>query len=1625
MFTSNKFTYRFASFIILLSLTFSGFQPVSVAAQSTDGIKRQLNAESGRVSFIGPESGLALSAARALGTFIRPQDPAMALANRYAPEFGIQDPARELTELKISRPADRRVIVRYQQTYQGVPVVGGELIVNTNQNGDLYSMNGEVSPNLSLPTQPTIASAQATQTALDVVAKWYDKTPADFVASEPELWIFDESLLQPSNRPVELVWRMEVSAVNNTAPVRELVLINAQRGSISLHFNQIDNAWAGTIASNPVQTSATTTVPSTSSERSDNPGISQFTTENIPALAPITLYVATTGNDSNFCTAIALPCLTINGAIGKAVAEDTIKVAVGIYYEQVLINKNLTVSGGWNSTFTTQSDRSTIDGQGVRKGIASDPAIVTIDRFIIQNGSDGSGGGIDNYGTLTINNSIIRANTNTSYGSSGGGIKNQGTLILNNSAVSNNTGTAGAGINNQGTLTLNNSTVNGNSSTGFWGTGGGGIYNNGTLTINNSTISGNQASAAGGGSAGGGIYSYGGTVILNNSTVASNSSSGASGGVGGGILNGSSLTINNSIIARNTATTSSPDCSGLISSGGYNLIGNNSNCTFSATSGDLVGTSASPINPRLTPLQDNGGPTFTHALMFGSPAIDAGNAATCLSTDQRGVARPVGVTCDIGAYEGSVPWVSSPLVNTYTANLTSSLPGTFLCNQTQPNCTNGSNAHADAAHKFATGTYIFYATLFNRDSIDNNGMTIVSTVQYCSPYFACPYANAYWSGTQMVYGGAYGFPLADDVVAHELTHGVTQYESNLFPYYQSGAIDESFADLFGEYYDQTNGLGTDGPGVKWLLGEDVTGLGAIRSLSNPPAYGDPDKMTSTLYRMDASDNGGIHHNSGVNNKAVFLMVDGGTFNGRTVSALGWEKAGAIYYEANTNLLPSGADYSDLYYALQQACTNQIGQKGITSGDCTQVKNALDAVEMSAQPTTNFNTDAPLCGPGQPPSTIFYDDLENGTGNWTINNGGTLRWQYDSPYGPYAHSGAHSLYSDDYPPYTTDATVRLTSIAIPANAYLSFHHAYDFEAYLPSPGPLYFDGGVLEYSTNSGSSWVDAGLLIDYNGYTGVVYPGYVNPLQGRTAFVSSSHGYISTRLNLASLAGQTVTFRWRMGLDDTGASWGWWLDDVHIFDCISRTISGNVGTPGVKLNYTDGIAKSVTSAQDGNYSFKVSNRWSGTVTPTHACFTFNPTNSIYNNVITNQTAQNYTPIFNAASGCANINVDIGGVHRGTYGLPSQGSQRVAYALDAGPVKVTSTNGVPLIAALRDAWKLNGQVQSFAQLMGLPQEQLSDTYLFPAYNNVTLDEQIRFANVDSVPTTVTVTIAGVIQGTYTLQPNESKRVSYALDAGPVEVQSSGGVKIIAAIRDAWKVNGQVTSFVQIMGLPKEALSDTYLFPAYNNVTLDGQLRFGNVDTIPTTVTVTIAGVVQGSYALDPSESQRVSYPLDAGPVEIPSSGGAKIIAALRDAWKVNGQVRSFAQLMGLPKEKLSDSYLLPAYNNVTLDGQLRFGNVDTIPTTVTVTIAGVVQGTYALDPSESQRVSYPLDAGPVEISSSNGAKIIVAIRDAWKVNGQVLSFVQMMGLPQEALSTTYWFPAYNNVTLDGQLRFGVP
>ena len=495
---------------------------------------------------------------------------------------------------------------------------------------------------------------------------------------------------------------------------------------------------------------------------------------------------------------------------------------------------------------------------------------------------------------------------------------------------------------------------------------------------------------------------------------------------------------------------------------------------------------------------------------------------------------------------------------TYSANNTSTLPGTLVCNEADPTCAGG-DTHAVGAHLAAGETYDFYLTNHGRDSINNAGMLLKSTVHY-----GASYANAFWSGSQMVYGDAYGFPLADDVVAHELTHGVTESESNLFYYYQSGAINESFSDVWGEFVDLTNGRGNDAAGVRWLLGEDVSGMGALRNMQNPPAFSDPDKMTSAFYVTSNADNGGVHTNSGINNKAAVLMVDGGSFNGRTVASLGLTQVAKIYYEAQTNLLTSGADYADLYNALYQACINLVGVAGITSADCDQVRNATDAVEMNLQPVTGFNPDAPLCSAGNP-ATLFYDSFESGASNWVVGAlNGTNRWQSDSPYGRFAHSGLHFLYADDYPATISDSYAAMNfNVTLPQNGYLHFAHAYDFEL-----GK--YDSGVLEYSVNNGGAWNDAGGLFDAQGYNGIIASGSGNPLGGRSGFVNTSHGYISSRMNLNSLVGQNIRFRWRMGLDAGGYMWGWWLDDVRIYQCV-------VSVPVPATNFFPFVGRDVIS----------------------------------------------------------------------------------------------------------------------------------------------------------------------------------------------------------------------------------------------------------------------------------------------------------------------------------------------------------------------------------------------------------------------------------------------------------------
>ena len=373
---------------------------------------------------------------------------------------------------------------------------------------------------------------------------------------------------------------------------------------------------------------------------------------------------------------------------------------------------NLTIANGKG-----QDAASIAHGQG---GGIHNAGTLTIQDCVIKDNLSGKGsgspnvakgGGVYSSGTLTIRRSTIRGNaahdsyTTGADGGDGGGIYAEGSLTIENSRIENNTagdgytdseGGSGGGIYiASGTIEITDTTITGNSSgansSSYYDTGHGGgvaawggtttienstISNNttpagpeydkdgdgggialgsGSMTVTNSTISGNQA--AGGG---GGAVASGGTLDLIHTTITSNTGDSDNDGTGeGGGLSeaGGTINIKNSIVAKNDdlggADDSSDDCHDTITSQGYNLVGNGTGCPSG-------GTNQTTGNPGLGPLGDNGGPTHTHALLSGSPALDAipngtNGCGSDYTSDQRGEPRPspAGGNCDIGSFESA------------------------------------------------------------------------------------------------------------------------------------------------------------------------------------------------------------------------------------------------------------------------------------------------------------------------------------------------------------------------------------------------------------------------------------------------------------------------------------------------------------------------------------------------------------------------------------------------------------------------------------------------------------------------------------------------------------------------------------------------------------------------------------------------------------------------------------------------------------------------------------------------------------------------------------------------------------------------------------------------------------
>ncbi|KEK22941.1 M4 family metallopeptidase [Bacillus gaemokensis] len=273
---------------------------------------------------------------------------------------------------------------------------------------------------------------------------------------------------------------------------------------------------------------------------------------------------------------------------------------------------------------------------------------------------------------------------------------------------------------------------------------------------------------------------------------------------------------------------------------------------------------------------------------------------------------------------------------TYDAKNRSTLPGTLWAD-----ADNTLNAKYDAAavdaHYYAGVTYDYYKNTFNRNSINDAGAPLKSTVHYGNKY-----NNAFWNGSQMVYGDGDGVTFTSlsggvDVIGHELTHAVTEYSSNLIYQNESGALNEAISDIFGtlvEYFDNRN--------PDWEVGEDIYTPGktgdALRSLSDPTKYGDPDHYSKRY--TGSGDNGGVHTNSGIINKAAYLLANGGTHYDVTVNGIGKDKVGAVYYRANTQYFTESTTFSQARAGLVQAAADLYGAN---SAEVTAVKQSYDAV----------------------------------------------------------------------------------------------------------------------------------------------------------------------------------------------------------------------------------------------------------------------------------------------------------------------------------------------------------------------------------------------------------------------------------------------------------------------------------------------------------------------------------------------------------------------------------------------------------------------------------------------------------------------------------------------------------
>lgn len=677
------------------------------------------------------------------------------------------------------------------------------------------------------------------------------------------------------------------------------------------------------------------------------------------------------------------------------------------------------------------------------------------------------------------------------------------------------------------------------------------------------------------------------------------------------------------------------------------------------------------------------------------------------------------------------------------------LPGSLVWQEGDP-FPGALNADQQRIVEGSGESYYFFWHAFARDSYDAGGAAM-ETVNN-DPGIACPNAN--WNGTTTNYCNGV---TSDDVVAHEWGHAYTEYTNGLIYAWQSGAMNESYSDIWGETVDQLNGRETDAPGTvrtvgvcsnftspnpvltvnapgtiagdyaagaasfgppldttgitgnlvlalddggaspsdvcenitnaaalagnvavvdrgggcgfavkvkkaqdagaiavvvadnqlgpvsgmsgsdatitipsvrvtlatgnlikaelangvnatmhvdpsvgedsyRWLMGEDSTAFGeAIRDMWDPTCKLDPGKVTDVdVYVCTPGDNGGVHSNSGVPNHSYALLVDGGTYNGQTITSIGLTKAAHIYWGAQLMLTPA-SNFADLADALEASCsalatagTNLPGLgtgstmpapsgEVVTAADCTQVANAIAAVEFRTDPATQCNFQ-PLLAPNAPAlcassggtaTTVQLSNFDTDLGGWTVSNSGVYTgwtprdWVFDNTLpGGRIGGAAYAVNMDgacDEGAGDQSGALFMESgdIVIPTGVitpHIAFDHYVATEAG--------YDGGNLKISINGGAFQVVSDTAYIFNAHNTALVamaPGgnNTNPLGGEDAFSGTDGGELTgswgqSQIDLSALGvmpGDTIRLRYDFGQDGCAMVDGWYVDDVHVYTC--------------------------------------------------------------------------------------------------------------------------------------------------------------------------------------------------------------------------------------------------------------------------------------------------------------------------------------------------------------------------------------------------------------------------------------------------------------------------------------------